>query len=65
MVVRDENAPVSYEFSHYLPAGFKLSEDGEGGIEVLNARQEVVGVIAAPWAVDANGVAVQTEYKLR
>ena len=65
VVVRDENAPVSYEFSHDLPAGFKLSEDGEGGIEVLNARQEVVGVIAAPWAVDANEVAVQTEYKLR
>ena len=65
VVVRDENAPVSYEFGHDLPAGFKLSEDGEGGIEVLNPRQEVVGVIAAPWAVDANGVEVQTEYKLR
>ena len=57
--------PSANEFSHDLPAGFKLSDDGEGGIEVLNARQEVVGVIAAPWAVDANGVAVQTEYKLR
>jgi len=64
VVVRDENAPTSYEFNFDLPTGFKLSEDGEGGIEVLNSNQEVVGKIEAPWAFDADGEAVDTVYKL-
>ena len=65
VVVRDETAPTSYEFDVDLPKGFKLSEDGSGGIEVLNDDGEVAGTIATPWAFDANGETVSTQFKSR
>ena len=63
--IRDASAPTSYEFEFGLPSGFKLSEDGEGGIEVLNVEGDVIGTVAPPWAVDANGDSAPTAYKLR
>ncbi len=51
---------TSYEFEFGLPSG-----DGEGGIEVLNVEGDVIGTVAPPWAVDANGDSVPTAYKLR
>ena len=64
VAVNDSTAPTRYEFGYDLPSGFKLSEDGAGGIEILNSDNEVVGDIAPPWAVDANGAAVRTAFKL-
>lgn len=64
VAILDATAPTGYEFDYELPDGFKLSEDGNGGIEVLDANSELVGVIFAPWAYDANGAAVPTEFKL-
>ena len=65
IVALNENAPTSYDFGVDLPSGYKLSEDGDGGVEVLNDENDVVGVIEAPWAVDSNGESVPTQYKLR
>ena len=65
MFIHDASAPTSYEFGFTLPSGFKLNEDGAGGIEILNADDDVVGSVAAPWAVDSKGDPVQTAYKLR
>lgn len=64
VAILDATAPTAYKFDYELPDGFKLSEDGNGGIEVLDANSELVGVIFAPWAYDANGAAVPTEFKL-
>ena len=55
VAINDSAAPTRYEFDYDLPSGFKLSEDGAGGIEILNSENEIVGDIAPPWAVDANG----------
>ena len=65
IVVRDSSAPTDYEFSFDLSGGVKLSEDGNGGIEVLNEANRVVGIVAPPWAVDSNGMTVETTFKLR
>ena len=64
VVVKDSSAPTLYRFSVTLPDGLKLSENGSGGIEVLNGANEVVGVVGAPWAVDSSGATVRTAYKL-
>lgn len=64
VAVNDSAAPTRYEFDYDLPSGFKLSEDGAGGIEILDSENEVVGDIAPPWAVDANGASVRTAFKL-
>ena len=64
VAVNDSSAPTRYEFGYDLPSGFKLSEDGAGGVEILDSENEVVGDIAPPWAVDANGAAVATAFKL-
>lgn len=64
IAILDATAPTAYEFDYELPDGFKLSENGSGGISILNGNSELVGVIFAPWAYDANGTAVHTEFKL-
>ena len=64
VVVRDNSAPTDYRFRFELSDGVKLSEDGNGGIEILNEANQVVAKVASPWATDANGVAVPTEFKL-
>lgn len=64
IAILDATAPTAYEFDYELPDGFKLSEDGNGGISILNGNNELIGVILAPWAYDANGAAVPTEFKL-
>lgn len=65
VVIHDSSAPTDYEFRLDLPGGTKLSEDGNGGIKILNQANETVGIIAPPWAVDSNGVMRQTSFKLR
>ena len=65
IVVLNENAPTDYEFGVELPSGYKLSEDGSNGIEILDEENEIVGEITAPWAVDSNGDSVPTVFKLR
>ena len=65
IVVLNENAPTDYEFEVELPTGYKLSEDDSNGIEILSPDNDVVGIMSAPWAVDANGDQIDTVYKLR
>ena len=65
IVVLNENAPTDYEFEMDLPSGYKLSEDGNNGIEILDEENEIIGKMSAPWAVDADGDEIATVYKLR
>ena len=64
IVIHDETAPTSYEFDLTLPTGYKLSENGIGGVNIVNANDEIEGIIAVPWAFDDNGDAVTTHFKL-
>ena len=64
IAILDETAPSAYSFRYELPTGFKLSEDGKGGIDILNGEDAIVGAILHPWAYDANGSVVKTEFKL-
>lgn len=58
-IVKD--AATSFvDFEYSLPSGHFLKQASDGGAEVTNQDGEVVGVIAAPWAVDADGATVQT-----
>lgn len=65
VAILDASAPTAYEFEYELPEGFKLSEDGNGGIVILSNQDAVIGAILAPWAYDANGAPVPTEFKLQ
>lgn len=64
IVIHNETAPTRYEFDVTLPTGFKMSENGAGGVNILNADDGIIGIIAAPWAFDADGEAVTTQFKL-
>ena len=64
IVIHNETAPTAYEFDVTLPTGFKMSENGAGGVNILNADDGIEGIIAAPWAFDADGEAVTTQFKL-
>ena len=64
IIIHNETAPTSYEFDLTLPTGYKLSENGIGGVNILNANDEIEGIIAVPWAFDDNGDSVTTQFKL-
>ncbi len=65
VVIRNEEAPTAYEFAYALPKGFKLSEGSNGGMLVLDDQNQYIGFIEAPWAFDADGASVKTQFKLR
>lgn len=57
------DAPERFDF----PIGgdvAALRPTGDGGVEALNAEGELIATAPAPWATDANGVAVQTHYEI-
>ena len=59
-VVENENAPERYEYTF---EGFDLVLLEDGSVLVLDGEGPV-GVVAAPWATDANGVPVPTGYEV-
>ena len=63
-IIHNETAPTAYEFDVTLPTGFKMSENEAGGVNILNADDGIEGIIVAPWAFDADGEAVTTQFKL-
>lgn len=60
--IADEDAPLEHRF--VIGDAFDLQPLEDGGITVWNADGDLAGVIAAPWAVDANGVSVPTTYEV-
>ena len=64
VIIRDETASTSYEFDIDLPDDFKMVEDGSGSIQILDEDGNIIGAIATPWAFDANGAPVPTNFKL-
>lgn len=59
-VLENDRAPERYD---YTLDGFDLVLQEGGSVLVLNG-DEPVGVVAVPWATDANGVSVPTRYEV-
>ncbi|MFD5181290.1 hypothetical protein ACFWMQ_01295 [Streptomyces sp. NPDC058372] len=67
ITLKDSSAPRTSSFALDLPEGAALTPDGEGGyilVKQSGAGTAVLGGIEAPWAKDANGKSVATEYRL-
>ncbi|MFS0911014.1 DUF4258 domain-containing protein [Microbacterium sp. 179-I 3D2 NHS] len=58
--IPDESSPTEYRFE--IDGDFELVPLEDGGITVRTADGELAGVISAPWASDANGAPVETDY---
>ena len=59
-VLDNENAPERYDYTF---DGFDLTLQADGSVLVTDGG-EPVGFVAAPWATDADGVAVPTRYEV-
>lgn len=58
--IPDASSPTEYRFE--IDDDFELVPLEDGGITVRTADGELAGVISAPWASDANGAPVRTDY---
>lgn len=56
------DAPTRYEFSLDLPAGTRAVKQTDGSVFVVEGTDRVVGMFAAPWALDAHGNDVPTNF---
>lgn len=74
LTIDNADAPNEYHFDFNLPTGYYLikdtdyndeyDEDDCGAVFIFNQNNEVVNVIDPAWAIDANGVNVQTTYSI-
>jgi len=58
-------APSEYEFTFDASSGDRLEAGDDGSVRVLTADDKTTAVIAPPWAVDASGDTVPTNYEIR
>jgi hypothetical protein len=63
-VISSSSAPTRYSYPIALPVGGGLVPGGDGSVFVTTAQGEVVAIIAAPWAKDASGAAIDTRYEI-
>ncbi|WP_309615258.1 DUF2599 domain-containing protein [Salinibacterium sp.] len=63
-VIEDSTAPTSYRYEIGSAEGSKLRLFKEGGVLIESTDGEYLGGVAAPWAYDANGIAVDTWYEV-
>lgn len=57
------SSPSRLEYNLSLPEGVTASPDGTGGYILQGPDGGVAGVITAPWALDATGASIQTQYE--
>ncbi|MEV5445093.1 hypothetical protein AB0N23_21515 [Streptomyces sp. NPDC052644] len=65
--LKNQSAPSEHRFELDLPEGVSLQSDGRGGYLAVKQDTEtvtVVGQVEAPWAKDALGNPVATQYEL-
>ncbi|MEV4918552.1 DUF4258 domain-containing protein [Streptomyces tirandamycinicus] len=63
ITLRDADAPTEYHFPLDLPAD-AVTEQLEDGSILVSRGEEYLGTFDAPWAKDANGEAVPTDYRI-
>ncbi|MGW8949950.1 hypothetical protein [Streptomyces sp. NPDC055709] len=67
ITLKDSSAPRDYRFDLDLPEGASLAADGNGGYMITKQSATgavVLGAVESPWAKDAKGRPVSTEYQL-
>lgn len=63
-MLQDADAPTDYAFALSLPSGGTIASDGASGYDIADASGATTLHIAAPWARDANDVALPVSYSL-
>ncbi len=62
--IADAESPVLYQFNNSIPIGHTGHIQADGSVVIMDTAGNNAGMIAAPWAYDANGIAVPTHYKI-
>lgn len=63
-VIDGPGAPARYSYDLDLPARATITTEADGALTILDKDGAPLGVVAAPWALDANGAAVPTRYEV-
>lgn len=63
-VLESADAPTDYTYTITGSVGSHLQLQDDGGVALLSADGDWEGGVAAPWAKDANGDAVETSYSV-
>jgi len=64
-LIHDATSSHEAEIPVEVPPGGHMSVDPDGSVTVFDADGNPVSVVAAPWAYDANGNPVPTDYEVR
>jgi hypothetical protein len=64
VVLKDQSAPTEYHFPIRLPANASLVRAEDGSVLVTHPEEGLLANIDAPWANDANGTPVPTDYRI-
>ena len=59
-IIDNPDAPTEYEYKVELEQGGKIEVQSDGSAIVYNNKQELISIIAKPWAKDAEGKEVKT-----
>ncbi|UFS93413.1 polymorphic toxin type 15 domain-containing protein [Nocardia huaxiensis] len=62
VLIDDPDAPLRYRFAQGTPEGGRLRRNIDGTVSILDAGENTVATIKRPWAFDALGRPVETEY---
>lgn len=74
ILIKNSSADKSYKFRYNIAKGCKLifanqcknvDENDKGDVYIVKSNTEVIGVIKAPWAKDADGNNLNTHYKIK
>ncbi|KPI06585.1 hypothetical protein OV450_3697 [Actinobacteria bacterium OV450] len=64
-VISERGAPQEYSYGVNVEGGGQVTLTDDGGAAVIAADGTPLATVAAPWAKDANGVAVPTHFAVR
>lgn len=64
LTIKSAQAPHEYRFPLHLPSGAAPTLNEDGSVIVIDTAGQHLGTFLAPWARDANGVEVPTQYHL-
>ncbi|OZD73660.1 hypothetical protein CH272_01490 [Rhodococcus sp. 05-340-1] len=64
VLINDATSPRSYRFPLHVPDGGHATENPDGSVSVFDAAGREVTHYDAPWAYDATGEPVPTEYEI-
>lgn len=62
--ITDAESPILYQFNGSIPNGHTGHVQADGSVTIKDVSGNTTGIIAAPWAYDANGMAVPTYYNI-